>query len=738
MSLTTQNARARTGPNQEWAVVVDIPSSNTLVEARNKLKLSLHQKWKWARSPGNGKTSSVFQCNAHVDCGHHRMAVRVEQVFLVKQMGDHAEEENLKRRSNSTLPFAEEDKVRRAVDEGTRPGTVLVSMTKEKLRELKAMGEDPLQHKRPDGGLKGATWCSNDPEYAEYMHILHILGVFLAYSCIFCCRPYSDAFCCILLYSDDRLLYSCADVPTLAQLQQTKKEMKRAKVAGVQITTLLELQHFTNPLLMPPSFSTFSIVAAADEGSSTAMTELAKQVVCIPQPAVYQTTGVCLTGPMQIGWLKQLMDMPFGFVLHGDGKHKLHHGGWILITIGTHTLRWDDHNKTLSHQFAPLMYLFCKEHESAGCCMMVVDALNVVCLKYFGAELVPGGTCSDHSDGFKLAFTKAFPRAPFGQCWPHIIRKWGQGEYAKKTWVHFDEVAPHLLSMHLATTDAMRDLLMIEIGDLWDEWGTHMNTFWNSYCKDGWDNWHMGVFQCMLATPNQNCQESWHNHLKDSKIPGIFRSSTETLFKDALPQLIEMDAILLPTELNFKVPQIPKQVMDKALWYVDHKGTHILEGRDEDGEKMWYVMRRDNKSNYKKIEKRLIEMFEAAAKGELDRRIKDLEHLMDICQLIHIVKPYDVLYGNPICEGNPMRLACLGCKGYQHSGICSHVLAVNHISQQFDIRAQVVRIGKSKKAKAGPGNVKRVAPALTRLPAPEPDSSDEEQARLLLQGQQGA
>ena len=46
-------------------------------------------------------------------------------------------------------------------------------------------------------------------------------------------------------------------------------------------------------------------------------------------------------------------------------------------------------------------------------------------------------------------------------------------------------------------------------------------------------------------------------------------------------------------------------------------------------------------------------------------------------------------------------------------------------------------IGKSAAGKKGGGNGMRPAPALTRAPAPQPDSSDEEWERLIEQGNQG-
>ena len=71
---------------------------------------------------------------------------------------------------------------------------------------------------------------------------------------------------------------------------------------------------------------------------------------------------------------------------------------WILITLGTHHLRWDAKNGTLSNQFVPLIYQWCKQHESLGACQMLLDALQIVTMKYFEVELDPGATMYHRCD----------------------------------------------------------------------------------------------------------------------------------------------------------------------------------------------------------------------------------------------------------------------------------------------------------------------------------------------------
>ena len=68
--------------------------------------------------------------------------------------------------------------------------------------------------------------------------------------------------------------------------------------------------------------------------------------------------------------MQQLVEQFEGrFVLHVDGKYKLHHGKWILITLGTHMLKTvGTHSFQLCTTFVPLIYLMCLQHESNGEC----------------------------------------------------------------------------------------------------------------------------------------------------------------------------------------------------------------------------------------------------------------------------------------------------------------------------------------------------------------------------------
>ena len=87
------------------------------------------------------------------------------------------------------------------------------------------------------------------------------------------------------------------------------------------------------------------------------------------------------------------------------------------------------------------------------------------------------------------------------------------------------------------------------------------------------------------------------------------------------------------------------------------------------------------------------------------------------------------------CSLNPARLVC-NCKGFKHVGICSHVIACNHMKAKINIRTQLLRFGK-RKASDKAGNQMRPVPALQRAPRPEADSSTEEEEEAARLGEQG-
>ena len=67
-------------------------------------------------------------------------------------------------------------------------------------------------------------------------------------------------------------------------------------------------------------------------------------------PAYDETEGICLTGRKQVGWLLQMVDMGVKtrYGVKCDGKHKFHHGKWIIVTAGVHSLEFNTVRKVIS------------------------------------------------------------------------------------------------------------------------------------------------------------------------------------------------------------------------------------------------------------------------------------------------------------------------------------------------------------------------------------------------------
>ena len=108
---------------------------------------------------------------------------------------------------------------------------------------------------------------------------------------------------------------------------------------------------------------------------------------------------------------------------------------------------------------------------------------------------------------------------------------------------------------------------------------------------------------------------------------------------------------------------------------------------------------------------------------------------MAICFSLHWVCASSSEWGVPECDLSPGKFNCPHCKEFKHSGICSHVLAINHILMAINLRRELMEIGKKtmKKKKSG----EAAEPALTQVPQADPDSSDDELRELLDQGAQG-
>ena len=98
----------------------------------------------------------------------------------------------------------------------------------------------------------------------------------------------------------------------------------------------------------------------------------------VPGHNPFIVQGVIFTTLKSVNWLGQLLqgEMPHAF--HCDGTRRLHHGKWVLITLGVTSLEWCQVKRKHVHSFRPLIYLFCRQQETVPAIAMTVAGLREV------------------------------------------------------------------------------------------------------------------------------------------------------------------------------------------------------------------------------------------------------------------------------------------------------------------------------------------------------------------------
>lgn len=223
--------------------------------------------------------------------------------------------------------------------------------------------------------------------------------------------------------------------PVLRQCQQFKK-LHRAKDKGnAQITTVHDLRMWASQNHLP------QIATSCDD------LEHGKTYVVPLQWHLYPSTeGVVLVSKSGLEWLQQIVESGLNYAMHVDGKHKIHYGKWILVTMGVHSLENMFHCRTkCCHSFRPVIHFFGKQHESEESMVMLLDGVSFCVQKLFGypfsGEATPALGIWDRAAGFLAGWSCKFNHAEpdFATCWPHIIRKVREGEYLNRSHPLFEE-----------------------------------------------------------------------------------------------------------------------------------------------------------------------------------------------------------------------------------------------------------------------------------------------------------
>lgn len=159
----------------------------------------------------------------------------------------------------------------------------------------------------------------------------------------------------------------------LAHYQQVAKRVRSLGKAA-KIDTVVGMRQWAEAHQLPQSLE------AVEEHKTYA--------IPMDYAAHHAVDSVVLTSGVQVGWILQLAANTRKWALHVDGKYKLHHGGWLLVTGGTHVpaLRMYADNRGLPgrsankvvHEFRPVVYMFTRHQESVPSILFLFKAMELV------------------------------------------------------------------------------------------------------------------------------------------------------------------------------------------------------------------------------------------------------------------------------------------------------------------------------------------------------------------------
>ena len=94
------------------------------------------------------------------------------------------------------------------------------------------------------------------------------------------------------------------------------------------------------------------------------------------------------------------------------------------------------------------------------------------------------------------------------------------------------------------------------------------------------DTWCIGLAPHIPGyTPANQCQESWHKHIKEV-LKGKMRASMSVCLNTTLPLVFWDDGVNRPDTIHVGADIIPKKMVLKALRYVQNR-TKMMKGKQE-------------------------------------------------------------------------------------------------------------------------------------------------------------
>ncbi len=256
-----------------------------------------------------------------------------------------------------------------------------------------------------------------------------------------------------------------------------------------------------------------------------------------------------------------------------DGTYKLTSVQWVLVDIGTTTLRFNRSKDTWQQHFIPFMYLFTPT-ETGAVIAEALRTLNRVGHEFFDlpATLPVAIVQSDHSPANRLAASMVWRDAKFITCWAHVARQAlskNMGKFRKRDFKPTAE--KHLHILHRASNYTHFLNLWEAVKKHWIAEGEEeLATFFQDhYIQEPWGNWFAGAAGVNGVCSSNNTLEAEHRVIKEAKI-GMTGVPMSTFLSTSLPKLVkgakdcEQTNVKVSNDWLWHANEIPHFALSKA------------------------------------------------------------------------------------------------------------------------------------------------------------------------------
>jgi hypothetical protein len=249
-----------------------------------------------------------------------------------------------------------------------------------------------------------------------------------------------------------------------------------------------------------------------------------------------------------------------------------------------------------------------------------------------------------------------------------------------KDWRHLmtdpefaDIVVEDLRVLHLTRTQAMFDTLAAVVKLKWENEGeTRLAEVVNKeYFEKPYNRWFVTASGVPGVLPSSQPQESYHKQVKANKIFSL-RARMDHMIHDQVPALLLFDSMDLTGNMGSFVPDLlPSEVVEKAAGY---KPVDIQEYPANS--RMYYV----NTGDFKGTKVSVVRCFnyQVSAVPRVAPTSTTLASFQKTYMGLHLVQPITA----PGVGQQPYKC---DCKGYWHSLVCAHVLAVRNLLGEMSL-----------------------------------------------------